>query len=87
MKGQGDEGWQGYGRALIRAMQEVLAESPEDVQPHLLETADYWLSVGLAMGLRRPNEASRLLEVIESEERNRTELEADAVAFAEEALA
>ena len=60
--------------------------APEDLHPHLLETADYWLSVGLAMGLRRPEDARRLLEVIESEDHDRTELEADAEAFSRDAL-
>ena len=32
-------------------MREVLAESPEDLHGLLLETADYWLSLGLAIGL------------------------------------
>jgi len=87
MERRNDEHWKGYGRALLGAMQEVLAESPEELHPYLLETADYWLSVGLAMGLRQPEEARRLLELIESEEGNRTELEADGEASAGEALA
>ena len=46
--------WERYGRALHAAMAEVLAELPEDVRPHVLETADYWLSVGLTIGLGTP---------------------------------
>jgi hypothetical protein len=86
METPSDERWQAYGGALIEGMREVLAESPEDLHAHLLETADYWLSVGLAMGLRRPDDAQRLLELIESEEHDRTELEADAEAFLRGAL-
>jgi hypothetical protein len=40
------ENWGRYGRALIKSMREVLAESPEDLHGLLLETADYWLSLG-----------------------------------------
>jgi hypothetical protein len=45
--------WQRYGRALHRAMAEVLNEFPEDVRPHALEVADYWISVGLTIALER----------------------------------
>ncbi len=45
-------------------MREVLQETPDEVHPALLETADYWLSLGLAMGLERPGEADRLLSLI-----------------------
>jgi hypothetical protein len=48
------EDWERYGRAIIESMREVLAESPEDLHGLLLETADYWLSLGLAIGLGRP---------------------------------
>lgn len=34
-------GWERNGRALYRAMAEVLEESPEKARPHALETADY----------------------------------------------
>ena len=49
--------WTTYGRALIDAMHEVLAASVAEAHPVLLETADFWLSVGLALGLERPEDA------------------------------
>jgi hypothetical protein len=76
-----------YGRAMIATMVEVLDEVPEGAEAHLLETADYWLSLGLAIGLERPHQARRLLELIEVEEAERAALDDDAAAFAEEALA
>lgn len=79
--------WQRYGRALHRAMAEVLDEFPEEVRPHALETADYWISVGLTIGLERPHQARQLLELIEAEEAERAALAEDAAAFIEEALA
>ena len=78
--------WERYGRALHRAMAEVLEEIPEEVRPHALETADYWISVGLTIGLDRPHQARRLLELIEAEEAERAALAEDAAVFLEEAL-
>jgi len=71
--------WQRYGRAVIRSMGEVLEEVPEDLHGPMLETADYWLSVGLAFGLSRPAEAERLLALIlaHEDEGSRAELEKD----------
>ncbi len=80
------DAWSGYGRALTRAMAEVLDEIPEEVRPHVLETADYWISVGLTIGLERPHQARRLLELIEATESERVALAEDAATFAEEAL-
>jgi hypothetical protein len=79
--------WERYGRALHRAMAEVLEEFPEDVRPHALETADCWISVGLSIGLERPHQARRLLELVEAEEAERAALAEDAAAFLDEALA
>jgi hypothetical protein len=79
--------WERYGRALHRAMAEVLEELPEDVRPQALETADYWISVGLTIGLERPHQARRLLKLIEAEEAERVALAEDAAAFLDEALA
>ena len=79
--------WERYGRALHRAMAEVLDEIPEELRPHVLETADYWISVGLTIGLERPHQARRLLELIEAAESERATLAEDAAAFIEEALA
>ena len=80
------EGWQRYGRAITGAMAEVLEELPEEARPHALETADYWLSVGLVIGLERPAEASRLLELIEADENERSALSHDGAGFLAEAL-
>jgi len=76
--------WAGYGRALIAAMSEVLDETPAELHANLLETADYWLSLGLMLGLRDPAQAGRLLQVIEAHEADRGELERDASSLIEE---
>jgi hypothetical protein len=81
-----DTDQQRYGRALIRAMAEVLAEIPEELRPHILETADYWLAVGLTLGLDRPHQARLLLEAMEQDAAERAQLIEDAAALAEEAL-
>ncbi len=80
------ETWERYGSALIAAMAEVLEEIPDEARAHALETADYWLSVGLVIGLERPSDARRLLELIESEEGDRADLSRDGAGFLEEAL-
>lgn len=80
------DGWARYGGALTRAMAEVLPEFPDEVRPQVLEVADYWISVGLALGLERPHQARELLALIEPDESERTALELDAAAFVEEAL-
>ena len=81
-----DDPWSRYGKTLMRAMAEVLDEIPDAVRPHALETADYWISVGLTIGLERPHQARRLLELIEVEESERATLAEDAATFIEEAL-
>jgi hypothetical protein len=48
--------------------------------------ADYWISVGLALGLERPHQARQLLELIEPDEAERTALAEDLAAFIGEAL-
>ena len=78
MKASVDAQWEQYGRALIGSMSEVLAETPDEIHANLLETADYWLSLGLVLGLRDPAQARHLLEVIETHEAERGELERDA---------
>src|SRR3981081_128508 len=78
MKASVDAQWAQYGRALIDSMSEVLAETPDEVHANLLETADYWLSLGLVLGLRDPSQARQLLQVIEAHEAERGELERDA---------
>jgi uncharacterized protein (UPF0276 family) len=61
------EDWMRYGRAMIESMREVLEESPEDLHGLLLETADYWLSLGLVIGLRQPADAELLLRLIQQD--------------------
>ena len=78
MKASVDEQWARYGRALIGSMSEVLGETPDDIHANLLETADYWLSLGLVLGLREPSQARELLHVIEAHEAERGELARDA---------
>ncbi|HEX8940263.1 MAG TPA: hypothetical protein VF763_08870 [Candidatus Limnocylindrales bacterium] len=85
MERQGD--WERYGRALTAAMAEVLGELPEEARAHALETADYWLSVGLAIGLERPADGRRLLALIEADQRELGALLEDGAAFLDEALA
>ena len=79
-------GWERYGRALVAAMSEVLDETDRGLHELLLETADYWLSVGLAIGVERSEDAARLLALIESHDDDHEELTLDAEAFSAEAL-
>jgi hypothetical protein len=81
-----DPDWRRYGEALLHAMAEVRAKTPEDVHAVLMETADYWLSLGLAIGTEQPEMANRLLRLIETEEPELLELSADAQHFVAEAL-
>lgn len=76
-----DTQWAKYGHALIDAMGEVLRETPDEMHANLLETADYWLSLGLAIGLGDPAKAGELLNVIEAHEAERGELDRDAAAL------
>lgn len=80
------EEWKRYGRAVIQSMLEVLDGSHQETHGPLLETADYWLSVGLAIGLSQPKSAKRLLALIEAQEGERARLEEDAAAFCAEVL-
>jgi hypothetical protein len=59
-----DEAWQPYGRALIAAMQEVLEEVDDEHREVLLEVADFWLGLGLVIGLDRREGAERLLSLL-----------------------
>jgi hypothetical protein len=81
-----DPDWRRYGQALLHAMAEVRAETPDGVHAVLMETADYWLSLGLAIGTEHAEAAVRLLYLIEAEELERAELTADAEHFIAEAL-
>ena len=79
------EPWQRYGRALIAAMTEVLEEVDEG-RELMLEVADYWLTLGLVIGLEHGDDATRLLELIEADPEERRELHEDADEFVAEAL-
>ena len=81
-----DAAWRRYATALLHSMEDVRAETTEDLHPVLMETADYWLSLGLAIGTEQPEMASRLLRLIETEEPELVELTADAQHFLAEAL-
>jgi hypothetical protein len=47
-----------YGRAVIAAMREVLDEADDQHAELLLETADFWLALGLVIGLERPDQGT-----------------------------
>jgi hypothetical protein len=81
-----DADWRRYGQAMLHSMAEVRAETAEDIHPLLLETADYWLSLGLTIGTAQPEAATRLLRLIESAETERRELGLDADQFVAEVL-
>jgi hypothetical protein len=81
-----DPAWRRYATALLHSMADVRAETAEEVHPILMETADYWLSLGLAIGTEQPEVASRLLRLIETEEPELVELTTDAQHFVAEAL-
>jgi len=86
MEASVNEQWARYGRALIGSMSEVLTEMPDETHANLLETADYWLSLGLVLGLRDPRQATQLLRVIEAHEADLGELERDATSLISQAL-
>jgi hypothetical protein len=85
-KGSLDPAWRRYATALLHSMEAVRAETSEDLHPVLLETADYWLSLGLAIGTQQSEAGRRLLRLIEAEEPERAELAVDAQHFVGEAL-
>ena len=78
--------WSRYGGALSVAMSEVVAEVEEDMRPLLVETAEYWLAIGLIVGVHHDDAARRLLHVIERDEKEVTELANDAASFINQAL-
>jgi hypothetical protein len=78
--------WESYGRTLVASMAEVLGETDPESHAIVLETADYWLALGLTIGLERSDEAARLLELIETHEETRVELAEDAREFSEAVL-
>jgi len=81
-----DAEWHRYGKALLHAMADVRAETPETAHEVLMETADYWFSLGLVVGSTDAASAARLLALIEREEPARQELIEDAGHFVSEAL-
>lgn len=78
--------WIRYGNAVSAAMSEVMAEVAGDVRPVVIETAEYWLAIGLIVGIRHEESGRRLLRVIEGDEQEASELAADAAVFISEAL-
>ncbi|MBV8300870.1 MAG: hypothetical protein JOY68_02985 [Candidatus Dormibacteraeota bacterium] len=78
--------WETYGKALLHSMADVRAEVPEELHALLMETADYWLTVGLVIGTQHRDAAQRLIELAEKDEHEREELAADAQHFVAEAL-
>ena len=82
-----DSGSQRYGRAVQRAIAELLDGFPENARPHAVEVANFWLSLGIAIGLEHRSEAQQLLGLIEANGEKMAELSHDARAFLEEALA
>jgi hypothetical protein len=78
--------WTRYGRALSAGMAEVMADVPEDTRPLLMETAEYWLTIGLIVGIHHDDAARQLLHVIERDEREVSDLATDAASFIAEAL-
>ena len=86
MSSSADDDWQRYALALLRSMAEVLEEVPEEAHASLLEAADYWLSIGLVIGIGRSADANRLLELIETHDVQRSDLERDAAALCREIL-
>ena len=84
--GSVDDRWDRSGRALLQGMQEVLAETPPELHARLLETAEYWLSLGRSIGSTDPGAAAQLLNVIEAEEPEQAELADDAAQFVSDAL-
>jgi len=85
-KQQADEAWQRYGRSLIAAMQEVLEEADDRHRELLLEAADFWLGIGLVLGLDRRADAERLLGILQGHGDERGELLADADDLLAEAI-
>jgi hypothetical protein len=79
--------WERYGRAMISAMAEVLDSRDLEEATVLLETADWWLSLGLTIGLNRPEDAAELLTAIEAHEGDRVELAEDGATFCREVMA
>lgn len=81
-----EDDWERYGQALLASMAEVLVETDPEGHPLVLETANYWLALGLSIGIGRREEAKRLLELMEAHEGNRTELAEDGRTFVEQVL-
>jgi len=80
------EEWERYAKTVIASMREVLADANEGHHPLLLEVADYWLALGITLGLERPAEAREILGLAEPDDVGRSELVTDAEHFAREAL-
>jgi hypothetical protein len=79
-------GWERYARALLTTMAAVLGEADERHRELLLETANYWLAMGLVLGLERPDAATRLVSIVEPRAEDQDELREDAHDFIEDAV-
>ncbi len=65
----------GDARALQAALDEVLADLPDEVRAAAPEAVDYhWLGIGIRLGLDLPEQARRLLELIGTREADRAAL-------------
>jgi hypothetical protein len=84
---QENAAWDRYGRAVIGTMADVLSETDEASHTLMLETADYWFSLGLTIGLTKAADAERLLALIVAhDDEPRADMEQDAEDFCHEAL-
>jgi len=81
-----DEAWQRYGRALIAAMREVLEETDSTDRELMLEVADYWLALGLMIGLEHADNGRKLLAAVETHAGERSVLLSDAQEFLTDAV-
>lgn len=84
---QMSQAWERYGRTLVASMAEVSGQTDPESHALVLETADYWLGLGLTIGLERSDEAARLLELIQTHEENWVELALDARELSQAVLA
>jgi hypothetical protein len=68
-------------------MHEVLEEVDDRHRELLLEAADFWLGLGLVIGVERPGQAAELLDVLQGNVDERDELLSDADDLLADALA
>ena len=78
--GEGEAG-ESYGRALITVMRDVLEAIDEGQREVLLETADFWLRLGLVIGVEHADDARQLLALSQAAADVDGELREDAADF------